>query len=46
MKIFAIISIFLNITFIYYLIHDTNYYKKVIKDLQAKYTESLKNPII
>jgi hypothetical protein len=34
-------SVIVNIIFLYYLIHDEKYYKKLIKDLQGKYKKAL-----
>lgn len=35
------ISLAINIILLYYIIHDTKYYNKVIKDLQEKYRKAL-----
>ena len=41
MKVALLISASLNAIFLYYLIHDTIYYKKVIINLQEKYKKIL-----
>jgi len=46
MKIFLVISLIGNGVLLYYLIHDTKYYKEVITKLQAKYNSSLEKSII
>lgn len=38
-----IISLWLNLILLYFIIHDTVYYNKVIKDLQDKHFKSLRN---
>lgn len=43
MRVVLILSLCFNIVFLYYLIHDTIYYKKVIKNLQEKYFEALRD---
>lgn len=43
MLIALLISLGFNVIFLYYLIHDTRYYKGVIKDLQDKYKKVLED---